>query len=655
MEQERLEVLHKLQIKLNPFGENPEAEKLRAFGLHNLCLRMVDPSLESLESISGSLVNEPFANLTKLRSDTYCFGENPRQFFLDYGIKGDNHKTVFTGIINTRRLIDDLIGKYDYKTEKPFQAEDLNPKTLSESAYEEIQINKKEAQIRKKVEQVKNEPDLNKRYRLGLALKRQLIDFMGSFLFTLRRANNKPVKPTWENLVAHPDWILELRTKDGGRISGYFESQSAVSVAQAAMLRYPLEKRLEQLPKRDGFKFDQLRFQFGSKAANLIMLSELVGKINRLRKGAHDLELAVPDFQTVPVDSYRAWQGGKLVDDDLHPYFEWVNRLESDYIVRSSAVFSEDGEKVTGAGVYESVRVDRGSAFENFKDAVTRIYESTDSPQALDYRLQNGINKEQMGLVIQRYVSHTDRFSLFDISHEGYTNSKLSGVPELMEIVTRTSRNFIRRKNLDFFLALDDLMNEDAFRTIHHFTPDRSKIDSEMPIRVAQLVLVIEKIWGRDIQIEFVDDDYVINVVQVRELPRRELLKTEQVEFPEEPPLYIGASIGAGDMELAVLDNQSNNREKSGAVCFESNYGFSFGIGGNARSLPKMGAVIVYDSDGTSGHIQTICAEKGLICIFPDVNNLREGSLAKIGYSEFIRLGRVRIVSNGIEGRIYRI
>lgn len=662
IDSELLQARQNILRNLDPFQEGPDGARLRAIGLSNLYLQMADPSVEFLEAVTRGLTSIPFANLRQLQFDTYNAGENPRGFFARHGVAVDDSERLQTGIGNSGEVIDNLTHKYDYETGELSWGQSLDPKALAEAAHERIQISNGERQIRKMTEMVRNEPKLSRRYRRGLALKKQVLDHINGFPYILQRSHNRDeiVEPTWDNLLHHHFLSTELNTKDGSSISGSFGFEEAVDVAQAAILRFPFERRLQQLPARDKERFDQLRLQFGAKAANLLMLSEMVEDINRLRKGRFfDVTIAVPEFQVVPVDSYRAWRDGKLIDDVLQPYFDWASALRdnerwfsedpypADYIVRSSAVFSEDGETVTGAGIYHSERVHGGTTFEDFKGAVTRVYESTDSPQAQAYREQHGIIGEEMGLVIQRFVSPY-RSGMHGQSTEGYINSRLPGVPQLMEIATETSRNFVNRAELDFFIALDADRNEDAFRTVHHFLPDQYKIDPDLPIRVAQLTYAVERIWDRNVQAEFVAEGHTIHFVQVRELPAKAVEEAPEVKFPDETPIHSGASIGFGDMELPVLDEDADNTEKSGVVVFRGNYGWT--MGQNEYHLPKEGAVIIYNSDGQNGHIQTLCAEKGLICLFPDRD---EDRFAALRYYDLSQLKKVRIVSNGIEARVY--
>lgn len=656
----RLQVLRQLQRRLYPFGEGVESEGTRAHELHNLYLQMADPSLDYLESIVVSLTSMPYENLEQLKLATYEAGDSPKRFLTKHGIVVNDSERLLAGIGNSEELIGHLSGEYNYTTHKfNLNGKELNPKTSAEYMYERIQIRNGERQMGKMIERVKNESDLRRRYRMGLNLKKRVLGYIDKFSFTFHsgRDGEELMEPTWKNLTRHYGWYTEIKTRDGSRIAGNFGIQDAVRIAQAAITRHGLEKRLDKLPSRDLKRFEQLRFQYGAKAANLIILSELANDINKVRKGDL-LNLVVPDFKALPVDLYRAWKEGKLSDVDLKSYFEWVNGLRekeawgqeehnADYIVRSSAVFSEDGANITGAGIYDSVKVHGGATFQDFKDAVIKVYESTNSPRAQSYRTQHRIDREEMGLVMQKYV--TPDYTYLKQSQEGYVNSKLAGVPQLMEIVTRTSRNFIRRKELDFFLGLSADGNKEAFREVHHFPPEISKIMPRLIFGVAQLTSAIERIWGKDIQVEFVADVSAINFVQVRELPATTFSQMPEVKFPDEPSIHSGASIGTGDMKLPVLDSYDNNSEKTGIVIISTNDMFSMR---NDSCLPKKGVVIISNYGGRNGHIQTLCTERDLICLFPDVT---EEDKPVLTHHELSRLKRVRIVSNGIEGRIYEI
>jgi len=659
---ERLRAIHYLQKRLGPAQGNPTSERLRVSGLRTFYAQMANPTLEFLESVSSSLVAMPYRNLEQLRWVTYEAGENPTRYFERRGIVIDDPEKVLAGICNAGELVDDISHFYNYDTGELTYGGELDPKALVDRTFEMIQINNGDRKIRRMTEQVKTELDLQRRHQMGLRLKRQVLDHIAKFPIAFQRKHsNEDMEPTWENLTTYSGYHTELRPKSGGSRSGYSVIPGAVMTAEAAITRLQIEKRLAKLPSKNQGRFEQLRLQYGAKAANLILLSELVDLINKAKGRDFDSRLAVPVFKVIPVDSYRAWRQRKLLDGDLQPYYDWASGLpkeriwgsdeemKADYIVRSSAVFSEDGANITGAGIYESVRVFGGATFQEFRDAVAKVYESVNSPRALAYRAQHGIDEEEMGLLIQKYITPDTRF-MYNQSEQGYMNSRLAGVPELMEIVTETSRNFVRRKAVDFTLGMRVGGNEDAFDDVHHFPPDQFKIRPTLPIKVAQLTSIVERIWGGDVQVEFVVDGFDVNFVQVKELPEDTFSQVPEAKFPDEPAFHTGASIGTGDLELPVLDHEEDNSEETGVVVFPSN--FMFSIGDNSYRLPKEGAVIICDinSQGKNGHIQTLCAERGLVCVFPGEY---EEDKPTLRYHELSRMKKVRVVSNGIEARVY--
>lgn len=72
---------------------------------------------------------------------------------------------------------------------------------------------------------------------------------------------------------------------------------------------------------------------------------------------------------------------------------------------------------------------------------------------------------------------------------------------------------------------------------------------------------------------------------------------------------------------------------------------------GSLDNLPESGAVIITDPEGHNGHIQTLCAEAGLICVYPSYGQHDK----TLTYLELLDRKRIRVVSDGIEGRVYEI
>lgn len=632
--------------------------------LRRFFLEMSDPSVDVLERTATSLVELSYDDLLSLQAKLMgaVYESTLKKSLLDQGLSEDEVNKIEVGAANTERLVDQIHNRFGFGQRE--SGENYDSREVAEETFERIQVNKAENELRELTELAKNETNLGARNRIARRLRRKIHTFIDRFNVTLPR-RHKPdeiIKPTWKNLTDLFAYDLQINLKDSTMNSWVLTE--TIAIAHAAAKRLSWEKKFEQLPAFDRSELESLRLEFGAKAANLIMLENMAKSINKLRGRFEMLELAVPEFMAVPASLYDAWKKGEDIDQELLHYFEWTQTLKaenqwgneidkpSDYMVRSSAVFSEDGEQVTGAGIYESVRVAGNSTFQEFRDAVIKVYQSTDSENARYYRERYGIETESMGLVIQKYKEpHTLISVRGEKSETGYVNSRMPGVPNLMEISTLISRNFVRRDELDFFLALDEDFHENAFSSVHHFEPDIFKSDQHMIVRVAQLALTIEKIWGQNVQMEFIADGHIINFVQVRQIPESTTESSQHIMFPVgEEAIHSGAAIGIGDKVLEVLSNKDYNRDKTGAVIIPTNDMWT--MRGGPGDLPKEGAVIIADSAGQGGHIQTLCAELGLICIYPDFGDFEKPTLA---YHELVDLKKIRVVANGIEGRLYKV
>lgn len=642
-----------------------DTKKLLPFGLKEYFLEMADPSIELLEKTATDIMglsHDSFQDISR-SVNTAVYESELKKSLLALNVPQDEAGKIYEGAMNVYDILEYIYLKSVFNFDTEEYSRKIDPQRAAKAVLERIQVKKGERILRENIESLQNEPDLKNRARLAEKLKDKIMDFITTFnvTFAPRRAKEgETFEPTWENITQSFWWESEVHILDSSYES--FTLRHAIMTAHAATKRLPFEQKVDKLPQFDQKEFDELRLKYGAKAASLMILRQLSEPINKLFDRYSLMKFQVPEFVTVPVDLYDAWKNGKDIDEELMQYYEWAHGLKgdkhwredpdtpADYIVRSSAVFSEDGEHMTGAGIYESVRVPSDASFNEFKESVFSVYRSTESVTARAYRGQRGVEQEKMGLVIQKFKIPEKQLSFKEKSQVGYVNSRLFGVPDLIEITTTTSRNFIKRDELDALLALGYDLNKDTFASVHHFPPDHFVTTDRLLVKISQLALVVEKIWGKEIQMEFVVDLEKVSVVQVRMLPESSLKPSKEIQFPDGEEIHGGSAIGLGDMELEVLNDRDWNNHKRGVVVYPDNEQFS--MRQNNDGLPREGAVIVARTGGRSGHIQTLCAEKGLVCIYPDVNDFSKPTLR---YSQLADLRKVRVVSNGIEGRVYKI
>lgn len=638
---------------ISEFENNLQSQGFGREHIHQVAQGLSNPTLDIISSYSilyaRTLTYEEIMNLN------YALDFIPSEKSSTLIDKKDQIKRQ--GFSNLKDLVDELSHRYDYDSGLFY--DDFNPQRIAVRVMQEIALTSAENELVKLTSIVNCEPDLDKRARLGLKLKKQALGFISQFNVSFKD-HGESIDPTWKSLTLSSS-LTSLIELDGTTEIGSWQLNEAVNCAHGAIERKKIEGKLQKIPPINQKQFNDLRLQFGAKGAHLKIINEKLAEINKLWGGYFSIA-KIPEFQLIPVEIYKSWQNNKKIDALLKPYFEWASQLKEesyrnykddedypvDYIVRSSAVASEDGTSHTGAGIYQSVIVQGESKFKQFKQAVIDVFNSSVSKQALDYQLEIGIENEQMGLIIQKYANTSGHYRT-----RGYVNSKVAGVPALMEIVTENGRNFIYRDKLDQFLGLEPHSNSDKIWQIHHYQPDKNKIMEYILVKVAYLTLILEKITRSEVQIEFVDTDSGMQLVQLRPLPRKMFDQEIKVTFPDIDENHAGGAIGVGDLTLNMLDENADNREKKGAVVYDRNEMWS--MNGNHKGLPKEGAVIILFSTGTNGHIQTLCSERGLICVYPQPYLSPGKSGQFFDQESAYAVKKIRVVSNGMEGRVYVI
>lgn len=414
--------------------------------------------------------------------------------------------------------------------------------------------------------------------------------------------------------------------------------------------------------------------EYGAKTANLREVVRVLPSLRQLLERNY-VHINVPRFEGMPASLYDLWSSGEDIDPHLHRYYEWIGR-KSVY-VRSSAVYSEDNAGATGAGIYHSEQLPGGATFDEFKAAVIRVFSSVDCEHAVQYRKSLGIEDEKMGITLQdaidEYaVTSEEDYDDWDYRGRGFLNSARAYAPELCDVVTgENSRLIFVKDRVEQYLVWGDMHGG---KDMYFYNPDIQRRGAFRSLRLQEnaafLGSMLEKAYGLPVQCEFVSDGKAIQIVQTRILPEAHHSTAKHIEFPDEKPLIVRDATGVLDEELPILPHSEENAQKKGLVVFLRSY-YTSDLRPE-RYFPKEGAVMVLDpSKEMGGHIETVCIEKGLVCIFSSKSRLDEwmdepdldyGESAHRGWGISERLPnitgfngykRVRVVANGMEARLY--
>lgn len=479
----------------------------------------------------------------------------------------------------------------------------------------------------------------------------KVIAFLRKHHFAARHTvEPSPLFPDGREQVV--DFSRFLPTRDDFRSGKAIVSRSGMQILEhdVEALRAHLPTSQDLAPQRDfaaekysGLSRDELRLQYGAKAANLIYLRENIGD-------DPEQQSAIPPFVPVDISLYETWR----LDDDA--FREDVEQLRNDalaqlatfmigsseglVIVRSSAVYAEDGDNLTGAGVYQSViAVPRDS--ESFESAVRAVYGSIDDPTAVSYREKNGVVQEKMGIIVQPYIeeSGASREFLYGVAESSANRDRLLRVSTNHGLLSFDKDRLRQQRYLSS--SLQQMKKTLHTHPDHHTSLGRSYYSlHDLP----ENVLRAEEIFGVPVQIEFVGR----YTVQVRPVS----IDTEtSIEFPEELHMLQLYSNAVGDATLDRLEPWEDNRRKAGFVVVETEFEFTHpGSEPNAdRMFPENGAVVILNPS-LNGHVQTLCREKGLLCFYPEVGDgLKRSEVAM----ELLETNRIRFVCDGYEGRLY--
>ncbi|MBW2982079.1 PEP/pyruvate-binding domain-containing protein, partial [Candidatus Woesearchaeota archaeon] len=207
--------------------------------------------------------------------------------------------------------------------------------------------------------------------------------------------------------------------------------------------------------------------------------------------------------------------------------------------VRSSAVVSEDSDRFSGAGIYDTFFLSEEELNEKtLQEAVLKVYDSVNSPRAVKYRQEAGLKDERMAVVVQE-INH--EFS----AYHGVMQSRLQDVSHIIpvsfseDIGAVVSGDPNSKINTVYFKKR---FYEEPIRYKIAFANDNLKqyIADNVEKLILPLILKLKKRYGRDFEAEFSaklshNNTGRIDLLQIRPLTN---ISDKKIRFPKKKPIF---------------------------------------------------------------------------------------------------------------------
>ena len=445
------------------------------------------------------------------------------------------------------------------------------------------------------------------------------------------------------------------------------------------------------------------REEFGAKAANLAAIQPAIRELDASNVVGG---IEIPKFEVVSVDLYENWLKREITGADIWELFNKAQSLSSisgGVMVRSSAVLGEDGEASMGAGVYESVRLMPGFSPLDFYAALSKVYESTSSIEAITYLEQLGIQPqdERMGVLLQTHPNEVEANYTIDSQLAGNANlisiraddlrlteDMFDSYGELQH--AKIGQAVVDKEKIAVLRQVPPYAHHSAYRDFYHVVPDIRKFrEGSAPIALAKTAIFLESEVGSSVQIEAVTtrnrervEQRGFNklwVVQERPLATNATISRSFEGFPEgKDILYDGRGVGVVNGVVAQIQDKissyvfSPERTPQDLASLAEDemclfvFKESFAKSGTADRLTyfllqlapelrKKVVILVRDSSemtsngaNSGGHFETMCLELGIPCIFYDPTSDELDKMYPLDPKN-----KVRIYSDGYKARVY--
>ncbi|MFH1506036.1 MAG: PEP/pyruvate-binding domain-containing protein [archaeon] len=391
----------------------------------------------------------------------------------------------------------------------------------------------------------------------------------------------------------------------------------------------------------------------GGKARGLLWLME-----------PRDLGFEVPEFTIIETSYYHDFlrQRERRLRSRLEEVVEQFKGKSA--LVRSSATVSEDSEKFSGAGIYDSVEVLAADLdVSNLLDAAKTVYASVNSERARQYRAECGLGEESMALVIQELIDGPGIVN-------GVMQSRMQGNGGVIPFFWSRKRGAV----------VDDEKSDQPIHTMYmrllgegfekgscepFFVSDTNIPEHEEDFiekTLPPLVHELKERYGKEFEAEFCYDlnSETIYLVQIRPLTN---IQDNVVVFPEKEPILKGEFVMGSGEYIGPLQTPMGVGEfwrEPGHYAFAAyrmprpaialkdwypNY---------INHTPSKKAIIIGGISKPFLHALTVANEQGLLCVVAGKPLKDTGHVMPIFDIPLDEVGEyVHIVSDGLRGEVY--
>jgi len=376
-------------------------------------------------------------------------------------------------------------------------------------------------------------------------------------------------------------------------------------------------------------------------------------------------------------------------------------------MVRSSALISEDNNKFSGAGIYDSFEISsKNLSPQSILNAVLKIYSSVDSERAVQYRKSNGLDDERMEVVVQK----------LEEGYNGVAMSRLQAragiIPvswsELRGAVVGSANVKDRGKvHTSYFTPINEYPACSLYRNIFQTTNIPLWQTECIEDTILPIVENIKKRYNKEFELEFVvnlPDRYksyevkgvkpVVHLVQIRPLTN---IQDKKVEFPNKESLMeaklcmgVGEYIGSWFIPEQIREGWNEPQHYAYASTSldqtipKSLEQFASILGNKTpkdydKLTPNKKAIVLTKYVFPGQHALSIANEKRLICLLGEMEDelsdeefqrqhgFTRTMVERLGPEGKAILSRpafkvplnkvgnyIHIVSDGLKGRVYR-